>query len=49
MRSIEIGGLRLPAVAVGCMGLNKLDARGVSAFLSASMDAGLKFFGHWGI
>lgn len=46
MRSIEIGGLRLPAVAVGCMGLNKLDAIGVSAFLSASMDAGLNFFDH---
>lgn len=46
MRNVEIGGLRLPAVAVGCMGLNKLDKREVCTFLAAALDAGLYFFDH---
>ena len=46
MREVSIGGARFPAIAVGCMGLNKLDGEGVRAFLSASLDAGLRFFDH---
>lgn len=46
MREVSIGGARFPAIAVGCMGLNKLDGEGVRAFLSASLDAGLYFFDH---
>ena len=49
MREVSIGGARFPAIAVGCMGLNKLDGEGVRAFLSASLDAGLYFFDHAGI
>ena len=46
MREVSIGGARFPAIAVGYMGLNKLDGEGVRAFLSASLDAGLYFFDH---
>ena len=46
MREVSIGGARFPAIAVGCMGLNKLDGEGVRAFLSASLDAGVYFFDH---
>ncbi len=46
MKYTEVGGVRLPAVAVGCMGLNRLDVQGAGAFLSAALDMGLNFFDH---
>ena len=46
MREVSIGGARFPAIAVGSCGPNKLDGGGVRAFLSASLGAGLDFFGH---
>lgn len=46
MQYTNVGALRLPAVAVGCMGLNKLDAKGAENFLSAALGEGLNFFDH---
>lgn len=46
MKYADVGDVRLPAVAVGCMGLNRLDVQGACAFISAALDAGLNFFDH---
>ena len=46
MQYTDVGALRLPSVAVGCMGLNKLDETGAKNFISAALDEGLNFFDH---
>lgn len=46
MKYVQVGSQSLPAIAVGCMGLNKLSAKECDAFLSAAADAGLYYFDH---
>ena len=46
MKYVQVGSQPLPAIAVGCMGLNKLSAKECDAFLSAAADAGLYYFDH---
>jgi predicted oxidoreductase len=48
MRTINLGlsGLQVPAIAVGCMRLNKLDAPEAAAFVKAAIDLGAVFFDH---
>lgn len=42
MRTIRLGnpGLAVPAIAVGCMRLNKLDKTGAARFLNAAIELG---------
>ncbi|GHU66099.1 aldo/keto reductase [Spirochaetia bacterium] len=48
MRTINLGlsGLQVPAIAVGCMRINKLDASEASAFIKTALDLGAVFFDH---
>ena len=46
MRTIKLGGLQVPAVAVGCMRINKLDKSEAERFVQTSLDIGANFFDH---
>ena len=48
MKSIKLGrsGLTVPNIAVGCMGLNKLDKKGAEIFVQTALDNGANFFDH---
>ncbi len=48
MKMLPIGktGLEAPALAIGCMRLNKLDKPGAERFLKTALDLGLNFFDH---
>ncbi len=46
MKFIEADGLRLPAIAVGCMGLSGLELSKAKAFIAGALDGGLNFFDH---
>ncbi|MDR1061327.1 MAG: aldo/keto reductase [Clostridiales bacterium] len=48
MRTIELGksGLRVPAIAVGCMRINGLEPAGAERFVRAAIDEGAVFFDH---
>ena len=46
MQYTQVGAWRLPAVAVGCMGLNKLGGSDAAKFISAALGEGLNFFDH---
>ena len=46
MKYVSVGGLRLPAVAVGCMRLNGLEEKVRERFIGSALDAGLNFFDH---
>ena len=41
MKYVSVGGLRLPAVAVGCMRLNGLEEKAREHFIGSALDAGL--------
>lgn len=46
MKFVQLGDLRVPAVAVGCMGLAALGEKECDAFVSAALEHGLNFFDH---
>lgn len=48
MRTIELGksGLAVPAIAVGCMRINRLDKADAERFVQAALEAGANFFDH---
>jgi predicted oxidoreductase len=48
MRTINLGlsRLRVPAVAVGCMRINKLEVSEAARFINAALDLGANFFDH---
>ncbi len=46
MRTIKLGGLQVPVVAVGCMRINKLDKSEAERFVQTSLDIGANFFDH---
>ena len=46
MKFVQLGNLRVPAVAVGCMGLAALGEKECDAFVSAALQHGLNFFDH---
>lgn len=46
MRFTELGGRKVPSVAVGCMGLNRLSEAEAADFLAAALGEGLNFFDH---
>lgn len=48
MYSIELGksGLQVPTVAVGCMRINNMRQKEVSAFIQNALDSGANFFDH---
>ena len=48
MKTIRLGGtpLEVPAIVVGCMRLNGLDAAGADRFIQTCMDSGANFFDH---
>jgi predicted oxidoreductase len=48
MRTIQLGksGLRVPAIAVGCMRINGLEPAGAERFVQAAIDEGAVFFDH---
>lgn len=46
MRFVKTGELELPVIAVGCMALSQLDAKGCERFIGEAYDKGLNFFDH---
>ena len=48
MYQIQLGksGLRVPAVAVGCMRINQLSEKELAAFIDTAMENGANFFDH---
>ena len=46
MKFVQLGDRRVPAVAVGCMGLAALGEKECDAFVSAALEHGLNFFDH---
>lgn len=46
MRKVNVADMKLPVLAVGCMGLDKAGEDGTRALVSAAMDEGLNFFDH---
>lgn len=46
MKYVAVGNYKLPAVAVGCMGLAGIGEKQQREFVSAALDAGLNFFDH---
>jgi predicted oxidoreductase len=48
MKMIGLGGsgVTVPSLAVGCMRISGLDAKGAEAFVKSAMDAGANFFDH---
>jgi predicted oxidoreductase len=48
MKTIKLGktGLDVPAIAVGCMRINKLSALEAERFVAAALDMGANFFDH---
>ena len=47
MKKIKLGGvLEVPAVAVGCMRINQLDAAGADRFVGRCLEMGADFFDH---
>ncbi|MCL2479624.1 MAG: aldo/keto reductase [Treponema sp.] len=48
MKTMNLGvsGLRVPALAVGCMRINKIESGEAARFVKTAMDLGLNFFDH---
>ena len=46
MKRVKVGGLQLPAIAVGCMGLSGIEKKAQEQFLDSAVNAGLNFFDH---
>ncbi|MDR2505431.1 MAG: aldo/keto reductase [Oscillospiraceae bacterium] len=48
MRTIKLGtsNLQVPTIAVGCMRINGLDAKGAEAFVNGALELGANFFDH---
>jgi predicted oxidoreductase len=48
MKTITLGktNLQVPAIAVGCMRLNKLDAKSAGRFIKSALDMGVNYFDH---
>ena len=46
MKYVNVGSFRLPAVAVGCMGLAGVGEKQQRELIAAALDAGLNFFDH---
>ena len=46
MKQVKLGGVSVPAVAVGCMRMNGSDKEGRKRFIAAAMDGGMNFFDH---
>ena len=48
MHVIDLGksGLKVPAVAVGCMRISNMNEREVSAFIDTALSNGANFFDH---
>jgi len=48
MKKIDLGntGMQAPVVAVGCMGLSKLDRPGAERFINTAIENGANFFDH---
>ncbi|NLL77676.1 MAG: aldo/keto reductase family oxidoreductase [Clostridiales bacterium] len=46
MRTIKLGDLQVPTIAVGCMRINKLDKSEAENFVRTSMEEGANFFDH---
>ncbi|WP_349947540.1 aldo/keto reductase [Lacrimispora sp. BS-2] len=46
MRTVKLGNLQVPSIAVGCMRINKLDKSGAERFVKAALDMGTNFFDH---
>ena len=48
MRKIKLGlsGLEVPAIAVGCMRINKLNKSEANTFINTAMELGANFFDH---
>ncbi len=44
MRTVKLGNLQVPAIAVGCMRINKLDKSEAERFVQAALDIGTNFF-----
>ncbi len=46
MRTVKLGNLQVPMIAVGCMRINKLDKSEAEHFVQAALDLGTNFFDH---
>ena len=46
MKYVAVGNYKLPAIAVGCMGLAGVEEKQQREFVSAALGAGLNFFDH---
>jgi predicted oxidoreductase len=48
MKTINLGnsGLQAPAIAVGCMRINKIEKKEAEAFIKTALDLGANFFDH---
>lgn len=46
MRTIKLGNLQVPTVAVGCMRINRIDKSEAEHFVQTALDIGANFFDH---
>lgn len=46
MKSVSVGGQKVPSIVVGCMGLAGIDEPARCRFISAALDRGLNYFDH---
>ena len=46
MKYIDIGNMRASGVSLGCMRINRLDAKGVDAIMNTALENGINFFDH---
>ena len=46
MKYVETEGLRLPAIAVGCMGFANAEKQQLRTFIAKAMEGGMNFFDH---
>ncbi|GLC81654.1 aldo/keto reductase [Lacrimispora brassicae] len=46
MRTVKLGDLQVPTIAVGCMRINKLEKSEAERFVQESLDMGANFFDH---
>ncbi len=44
MRTVKLGNLQVPVIAVGCMRINKLDKSEAEHFVQEALDLGTNFF-----
>ena len=46
MKNLKIGGMNIPAIALGCMRMSALGTSDASALIRTSLDHGINFFDH---